>query len=78
MFADTAGFTARSSTREPSQVFTLLESVYHDVDVIAKHRRVFKVEVVGDCYVAVAWLPDPRPVSCHLCPKKISHHLHKH
>ncbi|KAG7348900.1 adenylate/guanylate cyclase [Nitzschia inconspicua] len=60
MFADIAGFTAWSSTREPSQVFTLLESVYHDFDVIAKRRRVFKVEVVGDCYVAVAGLPDPR------------------
>ena len=29
MFADIAGFTAWSSVREPSQVFTLLESVYH-------------------------------------------------
>lgn len=61
MFADIAGFTAWSSTREPSQVFTLLEGVYHEFDVIAKRRRVFKVEVVGDCYVAVAGLPDPRP-----------------
>jgi class 3 adenylate cyclase len=73
MFADIVGFTAWSSTREPSQVFTLLESVYHDFDVIAKRRRVFKVEVVGDCYVAVAGLPDPRPVSCYVCPKKTSH-----
>jgi class 3 adenylate cyclase len=60
MFADIAGFTAWSSTREPSQVFTLLESIYHEFDVIAKRRRVFKVEVVGDCYVAVCGLPDPR------------------
>lgn len=29
-------------------------------DMIAKKRRVFKVEVVGDCYVAVCGLPDPR------------------
>jgi hypothetical protein len=28
--------------------------------VIAKKRQVFKVEVVGDCYVAVCGLPDPR------------------
>jgi class 3 adenylate cyclase len=61
MFADIAGFTAWSSTREPSQVFTLLEAIYADFDSIAKRRRVFKVEVVGDCYVAVAGLPDPRP-----------------
>jgi class 3 adenylate cyclase len=61
MFADIAGFTAWSSTREPSAVFTLLEAIYAEFDSIAKRRRVFKVEVVGDCYVAVAGLPDPRP-----------------
>jgi class 3 adenylate cyclase len=60
LFADIAGFTAWSSTREPSQVFMLLETVYHEFDTIAKRRRVFKVETVGDCYVAVAGLPEPR------------------
>jgi class 3 adenylate cyclase len=60
MFGDIVGFTAWSSTREPSQVFTLLESIYHDFDQAAKQRRVFKVETVGDCYVAVVGLPDPR------------------
>mmetsp|Transcript_34534 Transcript_34534/g.54014 ORF Transcript_34534/g.54014 Transcript_34534/m.54014 type:complete len:1188 (-) Transcript_34534:311-3874(-) len=60
MFADIAGFTAWSSVREPSQVFTLLETVYRAFDAIAKRRRVFKVETVGDCYVAVTGLPEPR------------------
>jgi class 3 adenylate cyclase len=60
MFADLVGFTAWSSVREPSQVFRLLETVYHAFDQIAKRRGVFKVETVGDCYVAVAGLPEPR------------------
>ena len=60
MFADICGFTAWSSVREPSQVFLLLESVYGSFDKIAKRRRVFKVETVGDCYVAVTGLPEPR------------------
>ena len=51
MFADIAGFTAWSSAREPSHVFTLLESIYSEFDRIAHRRKVFKVEVVGDCYV---------------------------
>ena len=29
LFADMAGFTAWSSVREPTQVFTLLETIYH-------------------------------------------------
>ena len=60
MFADIVGFTAWSSTRDPSQVFILLETIYKEFDELAKRRRVFKVETVGDCYVAVAGLPTPR------------------
>eukprot|EP00977_Amphora_coffeiformis_P022505 scaffold10917_cov155-Amphora_coffeaeformis.AAC.6 len=52
LFADIVGFTAWSSTREPTQVFTLLETIYRAFDKIAKRRGVFKVETVGDCYVA--------------------------
>jgi class 3 adenylate cyclase len=60
LFADISGFTAWSSTREPSQVFILLETIYKSFDEIAKRRGVFKVETVGDCYVAVTGLPSPR------------------
>jgi class 3 adenylate cyclase len=60
MFGDLAGFTAWSSARDPTQVFTLLEVIYHSFDSIAKKRKVFKLETVGDCYVAVAGLPEPR------------------
>ena len=60
MFADISGFTAWSSVREPTQVFVLLESLYKAFDAIASRRRVFKVETVGDCYVAVTGLPEYR------------------
>ncbi|KAL7556532.1 hypothetical protein ACA910_018274 [Epithemia clementina (nom. ined.)] len=60
MFADITDFTAWSSMREPSQVFTLLENVFSALDRLAHKRRVFKVETVRDCYVAVAGLPEPR------------------
>ena len=59
LFADISGFTAWSSVREPAQVFTLLETVYKAFDKTAKRRKVFKVETVGDCYVAVTGLPEP-------------------
>ena len=47
LFADLVGFTAWSSAREPTQVFTLLEVLYSAFDRIAKRRRIFKVETVG-------------------------------
>jgi hypothetical protein len=48
LFADIAGFTAWSSTRDPAQVFTLLQAVYQAFDKIAARRHVFKVETIGD------------------------------
>jgi hypothetical protein len=44
IFADVSGFTAWSSTREPTQVFVLLETLFQAFDQIAKKRRIFKVE----------------------------------
>jgi Adenylate and Guanylate cyclase catalytic domain len=61
LFADIAGFTAWSSTREPELVFVLLQTVFSGFDSIAKRRKVFKVETIGDCYVAVAGLPEAQP-----------------
>jgi class 3 adenylate cyclase len=60
MFGDISGFTAWASVREPSQVFTLLEQIYNSFDAIAKRKGIFKVETIGDCYVAAAGLPKPR------------------
>ncbi|CAB9526134.1 Receptor-type guanylate cyclase gcy [Seminavis robusta] len=60
-FADIAGFTAWSSARSPVQVFELLETLYGAFDKMARRRRVFKIETIGDCYVAVTGLPQPQP-----------------
>ena len=61
LFADIAGFTAWASAREPTQVLTLLETIYHAFDKIARRRNVFKVETIGDCYVAATGLPEKQP-----------------
>lgn len=45
MFADIVGFTAWSSVRDPSQVFSLLETIYGAFDSIARRRGVFKVSI---------------------------------
>jgi len=59
MFADISGFTAWSSEREPVQVFCLLERVFLEFDALLNIYNVFKVETIGDCYVAVTGLPEP-------------------
>ncbi|CAB9504879.1 Receptor-type guanylate cyclase gcy [Seminavis robusta] len=59
LFADIQGFTAWSGCREPVQVFTLLECLFSAFDECAKRRHVFKVETIGDSYVAVCGLPTP-------------------
>jgi class 3 adenylate cyclase len=60
LFADIEEFTVWSSEREPEQVFTLLQTIFHAFDRIARKRDVFKVETTGDCYIAVTGLPDPQ------------------
>jgi Adenylate and Guanylate cyclase catalytic domain len=49
---DMAGFTSWSTERHPSAVFTLLERIYKSMDHVTKAFGVFKVETIGDCYVA--------------------------
>jgi len=61
LMCDIAGFTAWSSARAPADVFRLLETIYGAFDDIARAEKVFKVETVGDCYVACAGLPVKQP-----------------
>lgn len=49
LFCDIAGFTAWSASRQPWEVFHLLETIYGEFDQIARQRKVFKVETIGDC-----------------------------
>jgi class 3 adenylate cyclase len=60
LFIDIANFTAWSSEREASQVFVLLENLYHAFDKIGSKLGIFKVETIGDSYVAVCGLPTPK------------------
>jgi class 3 adenylate cyclase len=59
LFSDISGFTSWSSVREPTQVFILLETLYGAYDKVAMRRGVFKVETIGDAYLAVVGLPEP-------------------
>lgn len=58
LFADIAGFTSWSATRSPQDVFELLESLFFLFDRAAANRNVFKVETIGDSYMAVTGIPN--------------------
>ena len=60
-FCDIVGFTKWSSTREPWEVFKLLETLYKTFDKTAVRLGVSKVETIGDCYVAATGLPKAQP-----------------
>jgi class 3 adenylate cyclase len=76
-FGDIAGFTSWSSSRDASQVFVLLETMYGTFDRIAKRHNVFKIETIGDCYVAVSGLPEPDPNHAVTMAKFARDCLHK-
>ena len=54
VYADISWFSAWSSVREPSQVFTLLETLYKPFDKAPIARGVFKVQTIGDWYFAAS------------------------
>jgi hypothetical protein len=60
-FADIVGFESFASEREPCQVFKLLQTVFYHFDKVALKRQVFKVDTLGDTYMAVTGLPDSQP-----------------
>lgn len=46
-FCSDSGFTHWSSSRQPVQVFLLLETLYGAFDEVADRRKVFKIETIG-------------------------------
>jgi class 3 adenylate cyclase len=64
MFADIVGFTKWSSEHSPQDVFHLLEQLFFEFDKIAAKMNVFKLDRIGDCYIAVTGLPEEREDHC--------------
>jgi len=52
-FSDIVGFTTISSNLDPEQVSKMLHRLYTAFDELSAMHRVFKVETIGDSYMAV-------------------------
>lgn len=61
LFADLVGFTRLSARISPEDLVTLLNEIFSAFDRLAEKHGVEKIKTIGDSYMAVAGLPDPRP-----------------
>ncbi len=60
LFADLVGFTTLSATLPAERVVALLNDVFTRFDELATHHRVEKIKTIGDAYMVVAGVPEPR------------------
>ena len=60
MFIDMADFTSFSADRDPKELVGMLNDIFTQFDVIAEKHGLEKIKTIGDCYMAVSGLPQPR------------------
>jgi adenylate cyclase len=60
LFSDVVGFTPLSMRRSASDVVVLLNGIFSAVDRLALKYGIEKIKTIGDAYMAVAGLPEPR------------------
>ena len=61
LFADIVNFTVLSSGMSPKPLVSLLDELFSECDELARRHQVEKIKTIGDCYMAVCGVPDPRP-----------------
>jgi adenylate cyclase len=61
LFADIVDFTRHSQHIAPEQVVRVLNGLFSVFDQLAKQRGLEKIKTIGDAYMVVGGLPDPRP-----------------
>ena len=67
LFADVAGFSELTTVASPSSVMSFLNNVFESLDHLTDMYNVYKVETVGDCYVAACGV-----VSGNIINRKVS------
>jgi class 3 adenylate cyclase len=60
VFADLVGFTKQSGRTAPPEMVTVLDDVFTRFDAIAERYGLEKIKTIGDAYMAVAGVPEPR------------------
>jgi len=60
LFADIVDFTGRSERITPEQVVQVLNDLFSAFDRLARQRGLEKIKTIGDAYMVVGGLPEPR------------------
>jgi guanylate cyclase len=61
LFADIVGFTSWAQGTPPARVVDLLDELFISFDELTAVHRLEKIKTIGDAYMAVAGVPEPRP-----------------
>lgn len=64
LFADIVGFTPLSEQYKPEVLIQMLNIVFREFDNISKKHKVEKIKTIGDAYMLVAGVPEPRTDHC--------------
>ncbi|MEG4859429.1 adenylate/guanylate cyclase domain-containing protein [Microcoleus sp. K1-B6] len=60
LFADIVGFTALSAVMNPIELVDLLNKIFSGFDLLCERHGLEKIKTIGDAYMAVGGLPEPR------------------
>jgi len=60
LFADVVDFTPFAERTEPARVLAVLDEVFSAFDDLAERHGLEKIKTIGDAYMVVAGLPEPR------------------
>jgi class 3 adenylate cyclase len=60
LFADIVGFTPMAEVRSPQAVVGILNELFTEFDRLAEQFGLEKIKTIGDAYMVVAGVPEPR------------------
>jgi adenylate cyclase len=61
LFADVVDFTPLAQRLPPAEVVGILDQLFSNFDALVERHGLEKIKTIGDCYMAAAGVPIPRP-----------------
>jgi adenylate cyclase len=61
LFADVVDFTPLAQRLPPAETVGMLDQLFSRFDALVEQHGLEKIKTIGDCYMAAAGVPNPRP-----------------